>query len=109
MLKQFPNYIGGEWVAASPSWAPNRNPSDLNDVIGEYAQADAEQSRTAVAAARKAFASWSVSSIQDRANILGLSFARVHGLDVAALREQVAGDDIEQRKREGLKEPWSAL
>ena len=70
MTKQFPNYIAGEWVAASPSWAPNRNPSDLSDVIGEYAQADAEQTNAAVAAAKRAFSTWSISSIQDRANIL---------------------------------------
>ena len=45
---------------------------------------------------------------EDKANILGLNFARLHGLDVAALREQIAGDDIEQRKRdEGMREPWS--
>jgi predicted TIM-barrel fold metal-dependent hydrolase len=45
----------------------------------------------------------------DKANILGLNFARVHGLDVAALREQLAADDIEARKRGGLKAPWSEL
>ena len=84
MLKQFPNYIGGEWVAASPSWAANRNPSDLNDVIGEYAQADAEQTRTAVAAAKKAFATWSVSSIQDRANILDKV-----GSDIVARKDEL--------------------
>ena len=70
MTKQFPNYIGGEWIAASPKWAPNRNPSDLSDVIGEYAQADVQQTNAAVAAAKRAFATWSNSSIQDRANIL---------------------------------------
>ena len=70
MIKQFPNYIGGEWTAAAASWSPNRNPSDLNDVIGEYAQADAGQANAAVAAAKAAFPAWSVSSIQDRANIL---------------------------------------
>ena len=69
MLKQFPNYIGGEWVPGA-SWTANRNPSDLADVIGEYAQADAEQTNTAVLAAERALAAWSVSSIQDRANIL---------------------------------------
>ena len=69
MLKQFPNYIGGEWVPGA-SWTANRNPSDLSDVIGEYAQADAEQTHTAVLAAERAFATWSASSIQDRANIL---------------------------------------
>ena len=41
MLKQFPNYIGGEWVPGA-SWTANRSPSDPADVIGEYAQADAD-------------------------------------------------------------------
>ncbi len=69
MSTQFPNYIGGEWVPGS-AWTVNRNPSDLSDVIGEYAQGDAEQTRAAVAAATRAFAAWSVGSIQERANLL---------------------------------------
>lgn len=69
MNKQFPNYINGEWVTGS-SWTPNRNPSDLSDVIGEYATADVAQTNAAVAAARTAFTAWSVGSIQDRANML---------------------------------------
>src|SRR4029453_16823050 len=69
MLKQYPNYINGEWTPGS-AWTPNRNPSDLSDVIGEYAQADVNQTNAAVAAAKKAFGTWSVSSVQDRANIL---------------------------------------
>lgn len=69
MANRFHNYIGGAWVAGA-TWAPNRNPSDLSDVIGEYAQADVEQTNAAVAAAKRAFTQWSVSSIQDRANIL---------------------------------------
>ncbi len=69
MATQFPNYLAGEWVPG-PTWSPNRNPSDLSDVIGEYAQADAGQTDAAVAAAKDAFPAWSVSSIQDRANIL---------------------------------------
>jgi aldehyde dehydrogenase (NAD+) len=69
MTKQFPNYINGEWTSGA-SWTPNRNPSDLSDVIGEYATADAGQANAAIEAAKKAFTTWSVSSIQDRANIL---------------------------------------
>ena len=69
MLKQFPNYINGEWVTAS-SWTPNRNPSDLDDVIGEYAQADVAQTHAAIAAARAAFPAWATSGIQERANLL---------------------------------------
>ena len=38
------NYVGGEWVAGATA-SPNRNPSNVADVIGEYAQADAAQAR----------------------------------------------------------------
>ena len=69
MQNRFRNYIAGEWLEGS-SWTANRNPSDLSDVIGEYAQADAQQTNTAVAAAKRAFETWSIGSIQDRANIL---------------------------------------
>ena len=66
---RFSNYIDGEWTTAS-AWTPNRNPSDLSDVIGEYAQADAAQTNAAIAAATAAFPAWSIGSIQERANIL---------------------------------------
>lgn len=47
---------------------------------------------------------------EDKADILGLNFARVHGLDVGHLLEEVRGDDIERRKvEEGLREPWAVL
>ena len=65
----FRNYIAGDWVAGATAIA-NRNPSDVNDVIGEYAQADAAQARVAIAAAKDAFPAWSMGSIQERANIL---------------------------------------
>jgi uncharacterized protein len=46
---------------------------------------------------------------EDKANILGLNFARLHDLDLDAIREQIAGDDLEAAKRERLAEPWSAF
>jgi aldehyde dehydrogenase (NAD+) len=69
MAELFRNHVGGQWVAGA-SASPNRNPSDLSDIIGEYAQADAEQARAAIAAAKQAFASWSQSSVQQRFDIL---------------------------------------
>ena len=63
------NFIAGEWVAGADV-SRNINPSDLSDVIGEYARADRAQADTAIAAARAAFPAWSMSSIQDRANLL---------------------------------------
>ena len=83
MANRFHNYIGGEWVAGA-DWAPNRNPSDLQDVIGEYAQADAAQANAAIAAASAAFRQWSVSSVQDRSSILDKA-----GSDILARREEI--------------------
>ena len=65
----FKNLINGEWVDGARV-SRNINPSDTRDVVGEYAQADAEQARTAIAAARAAFAGWSVSTPQQRFDIL---------------------------------------
>jgi len=63
------NFIAGEWLAGSDV-SKNINPSDLSDVIGEYTRADRAQADTAIAAARAAFPGWSMSSVQDRANML---------------------------------------
>jgi len=63
------NFIGGDWVAGAET-ARNINPSDLSDVVGEYARADKAQADSAIAAARGAFPAWSMSSVQDRANLL---------------------------------------
>jgi acyl-CoA reductase-like NAD-dependent aldehyde dehydrogenase len=68
-MNRFQNYIAGQWVDGS-AWTANRNPSDLNDVIGEYAQADANQTKAAIAAAANAFPAWATGSIQERANLL---------------------------------------
>ena len=35
---RYDNYIGGQWLASS-DYSRNINPSDLSDVVGEYAQA----------------------------------------------------------------------
>lgn len=63
------NYINGEWAKAGAS-APNINPSNIAEVVGEYARADETQARAAIAAARAAFPGWSRGSIQARADLL---------------------------------------
>ena len=45
-------------------------PSDTRDVIGEYAQANVEQARHAIAAASHAFRAWSVTTPQQRFDVL---------------------------------------
>jgi len=68
-MDRYDNYIAGEWLAGGSTTA-NRNPSNLDDVIGEYAQADAAQACAAIAAAARAFPGWATGSIQERANAL---------------------------------------
>src|SRR5437899_327853 len=63
------NYIAGEWIGGV-EMSKNINPSDVSDVIGEYARADRAQAETAIAAACNAFPAWAASSVQDRANLL---------------------------------------
>ncbi|MGW8270606.1 MAG: aldehyde dehydrogenase family protein, partial [Burkholderiales bacterium] len=63
------NLIGGSWLAGA-GVNVNKNPSDLADVVGEYAQADAAQVQAAIAAARAAFPKWGWSNVQERADIL---------------------------------------
>src|SRR5258707_12116024 len=63
------NYINGEWAKAGAG-APNINPSNTADVVGEYARADEAQVRAAIAAARAAAPAWSRGPIQARADLL---------------------------------------
>lgn len=69
-MNVFPNLIGGQWLEGG-SANPNINPSNLDDLIGQYAQADAAQAHSAIAAARAAFPAWALSGIQQRFDILG--------------------------------------
>ena len=69
MKQPFANLIAGEWLAGS-SAASNRNPSNLDDIVGDYAQADKAQAEAAIEAAKKSFAAWSHSPIQQRFDIL---------------------------------------
>jgi aldehyde dehydrogenase (NAD+) len=63
------NLINGHWTQGK-SYAANTNPSDLADVIGDYAQGDAADVHAAVAAAAAAFPAWSTSGIQSRSDAL---------------------------------------
>lgn len=63
------NFMGGQWVAGAQSLR-NINPSNLGDLVGEYAAADAAQLEQAVQAARAAFPAWSTSGVQARADAL---------------------------------------
>lgn len=63
------NYIGGEWVAG-PDASVNINPSDTNEVVGEYSNASPQQVAEAIAQARGALPKWAGSTTQTRSDIL---------------------------------------
>jgi len=63
------NYIAGEWRAGTDS-VDNRNPSDLSDSLGHFAQADAAQTREAIAAAAEAQPEWAAVGLEARYNAL---------------------------------------
>ncbi|MGC6496641.1 MAG: aldehyde dehydrogenase family protein [Candidatus Puniceispirillaceae bacterium] len=63
------NYIAGEWVAGETE-IENRNPSDVTDIIGSYAQASTAQLDTAFDAARAAQKIWSRTGLEARQTIL---------------------------------------
>jgi alpha-ketoglutaric semialdehyde dehydrogenase len=63
------NFINGDWAQARER-APNINPSNTSDVVGEFARADEAQARAAIAAARAAAPAWARGPIQARADLL---------------------------------------
>ncbi|OUL90608.1 aldehyde dehydrogenase family protein [Paraburkholderia hospita] len=69
MSRLYSNLIAGEFVEGA-SISRNINPSDTNDVVGEYAQGSATQVNHAVAAAKSALPAWSRTTPQERFDIL---------------------------------------
>ena len=77
------NYINGEWLEGT-AVSKNINPSDVTDVVGEYAQADAKQAEDAIAAAKAALPGWSGTTPQQRADIL-----ETIGVELLARRDEI--------------------
>lgn len=96
------NYIAGEWVSGSGE-IENRNPSDLSDLVGTYAQASADQLDRALEAAKAAQAEWAAYGLErkqavlnaigtemmDRATELGTLLSREEGKPLAEGRGEV--------------------
>lgn len=65
----FQNLIAGNWVDGADV-SQNRNPSNVADLIGLYAKAEAADVDAAVAAANEALPGWALASPQVRADLL---------------------------------------
>ena len=63
------NFLAGEWLAGDTS-VENRNPSDLSDVIGHFAQASSSQLTKALDAARSAQKIWAAAGLEARQTVL---------------------------------------
>jgi aldehyde dehydrogenase (NAD+) len=64
----FQNLIAGEWIGSNAY--ENINPSNTGEVVGLYAQATAEETKAAIAAAKAAAPVWARSGILERHAIL---------------------------------------
>ena len=65
------NLIGGQWLpAASGKTMLNLNPADHSDVVGAFPSSHAEDVAQAVAAAKRAFATWRLVPAPKRAEII---------------------------------------
>ncbi len=77
------NLIGGDWQDQGAA-AANINPSDIADVVGEYAQADLDTTASAIAAAKAAAPGWAASTPQQRFDVLDAA-----GTEVLARKEEL--------------------
>jgi cyclophilin family peptidyl-prolyl cis-trans isomerase len=68
-MLMFNNLIDGEWLSDGAR-APNVNPSDTKDIVGEAVRGTRAQAEAAIAAAKAAFPAWSRSTPQVRYDIL---------------------------------------
>lgn len=91
------NLINGQWLDGA-AVSRNINPSDTRDLIGEYAQADAAQADLAIAAATAAFPAWSLSTPQQRFDILDAV-----GTEILARRAEL-GDLLAREEGKTLPE-----
>jgi aldehyde dehydrogenase (NAD+) len=84
----FHNLIGGQWLpAASGKTVLNLNPANRADVVGAFPSSHIEDVDQAVAAAKKAFATWRLAPAPKRAEILVRT-----GLLLKERKEQYARD-----------------
>ena len=91
------NYVAGEWVTGTTA-VRNINPSDVSDVIDEFAAGDAASVDQAVAAARQAARSWAYSTPQQRFDVLDAV-----GTEILARRAEL-GDLLSREEGKTLAE-----
>ena len=83
MATAFPNLIDGQSVDSTERTS-DINPSNVHDIVGEFARGTPADVGRAVASARQAFAKWSMTTPQERFDILDRA-----GTEILARKEEL--------------------
>ena len=83
MATTYPNLINGRTLDSADRTA-DINPSNLKDVVGEFARATPIETEEAIASARAAFKKWSRTTPQERFDILDRA-----GTEILARKEEL--------------------
>jgi alpha-ketoglutaric semialdehyde dehydrogenase len=83
MPTAFPNLIDGRTIDSSDRM-PDVNPSNVSDVVGEFARATTSELDHAIGAAREAFKKWSRTTPQERFDVLDRA-----GTEILARKEEL--------------------
>jgi aldehyde dehydrogenase (NAD+) len=83
MATTYPNLINGRTLDSADR-TPDINPSNLSDVVGEFARATPVETEEAIASARTAFKKWSRTTPQERFDILDRA-----GTEILARKEEL--------------------
>ena len=83
MATAFSNLIDGKSVDSADR-LPDINPSNVEDVVGDFARASAADAELAIAAARAAFQKWSRTTPQERFDVLDRA-----GTEILARKEEL--------------------
>jgi acyl-CoA reductase-like NAD-dependent aldehyde dehydrogenase len=83
MATAFPNLIDGRSIDSTER-TPDINPSNVQDIVGEFARGTAADVQHAIAAAKHAFVKWSLTTPQERFDILDRA-----GTEILARKEEL--------------------
>ncbi|MEN0039754.1 MAG: aldehyde dehydrogenase family protein [Pseudomonadota bacterium] len=99
-----PMLIGGDWRSGSHA-ADNINPSNTNNCIGRYAQANSGDVQSAVLAAREALPDWSSTTPQQRHDVLAKVAAEIskRSGEIAALLAREEGKTLREAVGETMR------
>ena len=64
------SYIDGKWISGSGKTFKNINPSDTQDIIGEYQECNLDEFNAAIQSAKKAQLEWAEVGIEKKSTIL---------------------------------------